>query len=45
MNPLTPHGWDNANNQQQERINPIHGISKEGYEGKGFVQSPPAEKE
>jgi len=41
----TLHGWDKTNNKQQERINPIHGISKEGYEGKGFVQSPPAEKE
>lgn len=30
--------------QQSEKINPIHGISKEGYEGKGFVQSPPLEK-
>lgn len=29
---------------QSEKMNPIHGISKPGYEGKGFVQSPPAEK-
>lgn len=29
---------------QSEKINPIHGISKEGYEGKGFVQSAPADK-
>jgi cytochrome c oxidase subunit 4 len=26
-------------------MNPIHGISKPGYEGKGFVQSPPLEKQ
>jgi cytochrome c oxidase subunit 4 len=30
--------------QQRENINPLYGISSEGYEGKGFVQSPPAEK-
>lgn len=30
---------------QREKINPIYGISAEGYEGKGFVQSPPAEKQ
>jgi cytochrome c oxidase subunit 4 len=30
--------------QQREKINPLYGISSEGYEGKGFVQSPPAEK-
>jgi cytochrome c oxidase subunit 4 len=30
--------------QQAEKINPIYGISAEGYEGKGFVQSPPLEK-
>lgn len=29
---------------QSEKMNPIHGISKEGYEGPGFVQSAPAEK-
>lgn len=29
---------------QSEMINPIHGVSQEGYEGKGFVQSPSAEK-
>ena len=31
-------------NLQRERTNPIYGISSEGYEGKGFVQSPPGEK-
>jgi cytochrome c oxidase subunit 4 len=38
--------WQEASNEYalSEKINPIHGISKEGYEGKGFVQSPPAEK-
>ncbi|KAJ5413231.1 hypothetical protein N7501_005959 [Penicillium viridicatum] len=38
--------WQEASNEYalKEKINPIHGISKEGYEGKGFVQSPPAEK-
>ncbi|KAJ5457700.1 hypothetical protein N7475_009088 [Penicillium sp. IBT 31633x] len=38
--------WQEASNEYalREKINPIHGISKEGYEGKGFVQSPPAEK-
>lgn len=30
--------------QQREKMNPIYGISSEGYEGKGFVQSPPLEK-
>lgn len=30
--------------QQRERLNPLHGISSEGYSGKGFVQSGPAEK-
>lgn len=30
--------------QQREKINPIYGISAEGYQGPGFVQSPPAEK-
>lgn len=29
---------------QSEKINPIHGISAEHYQGEGFVQSPPAEK-
>ncbi|KAJ6098789.1 hypothetical protein N7467_000324 [Penicillium canescens] len=34
--------WQEASNEYalKEKINPIHGISKEGYEGKGFVQSP-----
>ncbi|KAL2828569.1 cytochrome c oxidase subunit IV-domain-containing protein [Aspergillus pseudoustus] len=38
--------WQEASNEYalREKINPIYGISSEGYEGKGFVQSPPAEK-
>ncbi|KAF7118037.1 hypothetical protein CNMCM5793_007413 [Aspergillus hiratsukae] len=38
--------WQEASNEyaRRENINPLHGISSEGYEGKGFVQSPPAEK-
>ncbi|KAL4778251.1 cytochrome c oxidase subunit IV-domain-containing protein [Aspergillus varians] len=38
--------WQEATNEYalREKINPIYGISSEGYEGKGFVQSPPAEK-
>ncbi|EKV11084.1 Cytochrome c oxidase subunit V [Penicillium digitatum] len=38
--------WQEASNEyaKKEHINPIHGVSKEGYEGKGFIQSPPAEK-
>ncbi|KAJ6112940.1 cytochrome c oxidase subunit IV-domain-containing protein [Penicillium capsulatum] len=38
--------WQEASNEyaKAEKMNPIHGISKEGYEGPGFVQSPPAEK-
>ncbi|KAJ5177591.1 Cytochrome c oxidase subunit IV family [Penicillium coprophilum] len=38
--------WQEASNEYalKEKINPIHGISKPGYEGKGFVQSPPLEK-
>ncbi|PIG87554.1 cytochrome c oxidase subunit V [Aspergillus arachidicola] len=38
--------WQEASNEyaKAEKINPIYGISAEGYEGKGFVQSPPAEK-
>ncbi|CAG8094115.1 unnamed protein product [Penicillium salamii] len=38
--------WQEASNEYalRENMNPIHGISKPGYEGKGFVQSPPAEK-
>ncbi|KAL4928746.1 cytochrome c oxidase subunit IV family protein [Aspergillus undulatus] len=38
--------WQEASNEYalREKINPIYGISAEGYEGKGFVQSPPAEK-
>ncbi|KAK4925769.1 Cytochrome c oxidase subunit 5B, mitochondrial, partial [Elasticomyces elasticus] len=36
--------WQEASNEYalREKMNPIHGISKPGYEGKGFVQSPPA---
>ncbi|KAJ5107306.1 Cytochrome c oxidase polypeptide 5 [Penicillium angulare] len=38
--------WQEASNEYalSEKMNPIHGISKPGYEGKGFVQSPPLEK-
>ncbi|CAL5870530.1 uncharacterized protein PFLUO_LOCUS4769 [Penicillium psychrofluorescens] len=38
--------WQEASNEYalNEKINPIHGVSAEGYEGKGFVQSPSAEK-
>jgi cytochrome c oxidase subunit 4 len=38
--------WQEASNEYalREKINPLYGISSEGYEGKGFVQSPPAEK-
>lgn len=28
-----------TNNHQEEGVNPIYGISSEGYSGKGFVQS------
>ncbi|PYH98042.1 cytochrome c oxidase polypeptide 5, mitochondrial [Aspergillus ellipticus CBS 707.79] len=39
--------WQEASNEyaKSEKMNPISGISSEGYEGKGFVQSPPAEKQ
>ncbi|CAI7668978.1 Cytochrome c oxidase polypeptide 5 [Penicillium cosmopolitanum] len=39
--------WQEASNEyaKAEKMNPIHGISKPGYEGKGFVQSPPLEKQ
>ncbi|RMJ27441.1 cytochrome C oxidase [Aspergillus sp. HF37] len=38
--------WQEASNEyaKRERMNPLHGISSEGYSGKGFVQSGPAEK-
>ncbi|KAL3476079.1 cytochrome c oxidase subunit IV-domain-containing protein [Aspergillus californicus] len=38
--------WQEASNEYalREKMNPIYGISSEGYEGKGFVQSPPLEK-
>ncbi|KAJ5246723.1 Cytochrome c oxidase polypeptide 5 [Penicillium chermesinum] len=38
--------WQEASNEyaKAEKINPIHGVGKEGYEGAGFVQSGPAEK-
>ncbi|KAL4734189.1 cytochrome c oxidase subunit IV-domain-containing protein [Aspergillus similis] len=38
--------WQEATNEYalREKINPIYGISSQGYEGKGFVQSPPADK-
>ncbi|KAJ5689970.1 Cytochrome c oxidase polypeptide 5 [Penicillium macrosclerotiorum] len=34
--------WQEASNEyaKSENMNPIHGISKPGYEGQGFVQSP-----
>jgi len=33
--------WQEATNEylKSERVNPIYGISSEGYQGKGFVQS------
>ncbi|KAF9894754.1 Cytochrome c oxidase subunit 5A [Aspergillus nanangensis] len=39
--------WQEASNEYalREKMDPISGISSEGYEGKGFVQSPPAEKQ
>ncbi|OQD74975.1 hypothetical protein PENDEC_c009G03596 [Penicillium decumbens] len=39
--------WQEASNEyaKAEKINPIHGVSKPDYEGKGFVQSPAAEKQ
>lgn len=30
---------ETSNTFQSERVNPIYGISSEGYQGKGFVQS------
>lgn len=38
--------WQEASNEYalREKMNPLYGISSEGYEGKGFVQSPPLEK-
>ncbi|EAL91550.1 cytochrome c oxidase subunit IV family protein [Aspergillus fumigatus Af293] len=38
--------WQEATNEyaKREKINPLYGVSSEGYEGKGFIQSPPAEK-
>lgn len=38
--------WQEATNEyaKSEGINPLHGVSSEGYKGKGFVQSAPAEK-
>lgn len=30
--------WLLTLSQQREKLNPIHGISSEGYTGKGFVQ-------
>ncbi|PLB49047.1 cytochrome c oxidase, subunit IV/COX5b [Aspergillus steynii IBT 23096] len=38
--------WQEASNEYalKEKINPIYGISAEGYQGPGFVQSPPLEK-
>ncbi|PGH18875.1 hypothetical protein AJ79_00291 [Helicocarpus griseus UAMH5409] len=36
--------WQEATNEyaKREKMDPITGISSEGYTGKGFVQSPPA---
>ncbi|KAL1970409.1 hypothetical protein VTN77DRAFT_5570 [Rasamsonia byssochlamydoides] len=38
--------WQEATNEyaKREKIEPITGISSEGYSGRGFVQSPPAKK-
>ncbi|KAK2766212.1 Cytochrome c oxidase subunit 5A [Arachnomyces sp. PD_36] len=38
--------WQEASNEYaiKERMDPITGISSEGYQGKGFVQSPSEEK-
>ncbi|KAL2010795.1 hypothetical protein VTN00DRAFT_3513 [Thermoascus crustaceus] len=38
--------WQEATNEyaKREKIEPITGISSEGYSGKGYVQSPPAQK-
>ncbi|OJJ50801.1 hypothetical protein ASPZODRAFT_126746 [Penicilliopsis zonata CBS 506.65] len=38
--------WQEASNEyaKAEKINPLYGISSEGYQGQGFVQSAPAEK-
>ncbi|EFR00792.1 cytochrome c oxidase polypeptide V [Nannizzia gypsea CBS 118893] len=38
--------WQEATNEYalKEKLDPITGISSEGYSGKGFVQSPPAGK-
>ena len=32
-------------NKQEEGMNPIYGISSEGYSGKGYVQSKPAKSQ
>ena len=31
--------------KQSEGINPLHGVSSEGYKGKGFVQSEPSPRD
>lgn len=38
--------WQEATNEyaKREQINPLYGVAGEGYEGKGFIQSPPAKK-
>ncbi|KAK2071501.1 hypothetical protein P8C59_005920 [Phyllachora maydis] len=38
--------WQEATNEKmlEQKADPITGISSEGYVGKGFVQSPPADK-
>ncbi|KAI1932381.1 Cytochrome c oxidase subunit 5B, mitochondrial [Ophidiomyces ophidiicola] len=39
--------WQEATNEyaRKEKMEPITGISSQGYEGKGFVQSQPADKQ
>ncbi|PGH31466.1 cytochrome c oxidase subunit 4 [[Emmonsia] crescens] len=39
--------WQEATNEyaKREKLDPITGISSEGYTGKGHIQSPPAKKE
>ncbi|EEQ90475.1 cytochrome c oxidase subunit 4 [Blastomyces dermatitidis ER-3] len=39
--------WQEATNEyaKREKMDPITGISSEGYTGKGHIQSPPAKKE
>ncbi|EDN09792.1 predicted protein [Histoplasma mississippiense (nom. inval.)] len=39
--------WQEATNEyaKREKMDPITGISSEGYSGKGHIQSAPAKKE